>query len=425
MSWKDRILPASIKTPDGNIYEFDFEDIESSTQKKTSTYQMADIPGSLVQDFGLGEKSYPMIMFFTGPDCDLTANDFESSIELAGICVLNHPIKGEKNVIILSFTRSDALKTAANQVVFTLAMTETILTEIPETTTQLKTQLEQKQEDLVDANSTAFSEQYNATKLQDALNSKNRLLQNVKDFKSSVGDIIQTVNDINDLVDEVSSYITENIDFLMSAPLLLAGAMQRLYNAPSRAFASVKTRINGYLPAYNAILKTPAGQNAQDKKNQLAEKTLILNCIVSSMSEVFTNPDPEGNGVYNYLTRSDAIKSAQDLKQYLIDMQDYLDNQENSTKDDDLKNKYNVPDTVSSAIKDIVSDSLKILIADSFDLRIEKIIVIDKARTIIDLCYELYGSTEIADIDFLISSNNLTGSDLIIIPVGKIIRYYV
>lgn len=424
MSWKDRLISGKIKTPDGNIFTFDFEDIEYSFEKNTSEYSFADNQGSLVQDFGLKKYAYPIVMYFTGEDCDLNANAFEESAIKKGICILTHPVKGDKNVIITGASRQDNFKSSYNQVVFNVAMTETLLTDIPETTTQLKTQTEQKQSELEEKNSKAFASSFVASKLSDATNAKNRLLNGIRTFKSAVNSIASTVREISDTIEEVSSFIEENIDYLMTKPLELAGAVQRLYNTPARCYASVQNRINGYLPAYQKLLNEIKGTNSQNTKNEIAEKSLIGNCIISTMAEIFVNPDPVGNGEFDYITRNDAIRAAQSLKEYLLEMQNAIDIDEANTANYSLNYKFAQDSEIANLIRDIVNDSLKVLISQSFELKTEKTIVTDKDRTIIDLCYELYGTNDYLTLDFFCNSNNLTGENLIIIPQGTVIKYY-
>jgi len=60
----------------------------------------------------------------------------------------------------------------------------------------------------------------------------------------------------------------------------------------------------------------------------------------------------------------------------------------------------------------------------SFSLKQERSIVLDRARTIVDISAELYGEVD-AQLDFLINSNNLSGSEILEVPKGREIVYYV
>jgi hypothetical protein len=59
----------------------------------------------------------------------------------------------------------------------------------------------------------------------------------------------------------------------------------------------------------------------------------------------------------------------------------------------------------------------------SFSLRQEFMITLQRPRTVIDLCAELYGSVD-DYLDFFITSNNLTGDDIMELQRGKEIKYY-
>ena len=56
--------------------------------------------------------------------------------------------------------------------------------------------------------------------------------------------------------------------------------------------------------------------------------------------------------------------------------------------------------------------------------KLRRRVVLDRNRTIIDLAAELYGSVD-DQLDFLINSNNLTGSEILELPRGREIVYYV
>ena len=52
-------------------------------------------------------------------------------------------------------------------------------------------------------------------------------------------------------------------------------------------------------------------------------------------------------------------------------------------------------------------------------------IVLERDRTIVDLCAQLYGTTSNERLDFLITSNDFSGSQLLELKMGDTIKYYV
>jgi len=63
------------------------------------------------------------------------------------------------------------------------------------------------------------------------------------------------------------------------------------------------------------------------------------------------------------------------------------------------------------------------LVETSFSLATERNIVMTEPRTIIDLAAEIYGAVD-ERLDFLINTNSLTGSEILELPRGRVIRYY-
>jgi len=64
------------------------------------------------------------------------------------------------------------------------------------------------------------------------------------------------------------------------------------------------------------------------------------------------------------------------------------------------------------------------LVEISFNLKQERRIILTRNRSIIDLVAELYGTVD-DQLDFLISSNDLSGSEILEVPKGREIVYYV
>jgi hypothetical protein len=64
------------------------------------------------------------------------------------------------------------------------------------------------------------------------------------------------------------------------------------------------------------------------------------------------------------------------------------------------------------------------LVEISFTVRQERVVVTDRPRSIIDLCHELYGTVDSA-LDAFVRHNRLSGSEILEIPKGRRIVYYV
>jgi len=419
--WKERIIEGAIETPDSIRYVFYYRDLEKDIDKKISKYNFGDIDGTLIQDFGLGEVSFPMIIYFSGADCDRTANSFEKSASKKGVCILEHPVYGIKNVVIEKIKRQDLLSTAANQVIFTLTMTETILFEVPVAGEDTRIGILSALEKLKEKISNAYQGSFLATTVTAISNAADRITDAVNEVADSVELISSSVNEITSVVNNTQRYINQNIETLMEAPLTLADSVQEMISAPARAVASVKQRITIYKDLYSDLASNPTGQNTNDKKNQCAEKQLLLPSLVSASCESAVFPDTDGIG---FRIRSDATAAAAEVLEFYLDCQDFLDEMQSDTENDNLVNTFVVSDALTQILKYSVALTVKNLVRLSFQLAQERVITLTSDRNLIDLCYELYGTSDDEHLNLLIESNGLTGDDIIMIPSGKEVVYY-
>ena len=116
-------------------------------------------------------------------------------------------------------------------------------------------------------------------------------------------------------------------------------------------------------------------------------------------------------------TKSEAIEAADALLTQFQDVTDWRDNNFESLAEVDTGEAY-------QKLQEAVALTAGFLVEISFTLKQERRIVLDRARTIIDLAAELYGSVD-DQLDFLINSNSLTGSEILELPRGREIAYYV
>ena len=76
-------------------------------------------------------------------------------------------------------------------------------------------------------------------------------------------------------------------------------------------------------------------------------------------------------------------------------------------------------------IQQAVAVASDYLVEISFTLLQERSITLSRGRTLIDLSSELYGRVDDTTLNFLINTNSLTGSEILEIPRGRVVVYYV
>jgi hypothetical protein len=75
------------------------------------------------------------------------------------------------------------------------------------------------------------------------------------------------------------------------------------------------------------------------------------------------------------------------------------------------------------ALTELVYSSTQLILNAAFALPMQKTITLDRDRQVIELCAELYGTTDYLD-DFIIE-NNFNIDEIELLPMGKKVSYYV
>jgi hypothetical protein len=212
-------------------------------------------------------------------------------------------------------------------------------------------------------------------------------------------------DDVNRQFKAIDDSINNSIDTLIGDPLTLATQTLQLIQSPARALTSIQARLDAYGNLAASIVATGTGAD----KNKFRSDDLYASGYISgSVLSVVNN---------QFDTKSDALAAADSILAQFEAVVDWRDTNFESLEIIDTGGSY-------TELQNMVSLVAGFLVEISFDLKQERIITLDRARTIIDLCGELYGSVD-DQLDFMINSNNLPGSEILELPRGKQIVYYI
>lgn len=414
MPWNDRLREAAYTSPGGVRLRFDYEDVRRQFDKKTTGFEFPDADGTYVQDRGTTGRRYPVRAFFWGDDYDLQAEAFENALAERGQGRLEHPAYGAVDVVPFgSVTRRDDLKTAANQAVIEVTFWETIGLVYPTQQADPASQVRQAVDDYNDAAAADFADGISV----ETAGQRATLTNTYKSLLNSVDSALQPVADAQDNVrsqfNAVSDSINQGIDTLISQPLELAAQTSLLIQAPGRAADSISNRLDAYRDLARSTISGDGTSVANDtrenrvntfRSRDLTASGAVTGSVVSAINNQFER-------------KTSALQAAEDILAQFDEV--------NAWKDENLT-ELDLIDTGGAyqRLQEAVALAAGFLVEISFSLKQERRIVLDRARTIIDLSAELYGSVD-DQLDFLIQSNNLTGSEILELPKGREIVYYV
>lgn len=412
MAWTDRIREAAYNSPQGTRQTFDFEDVQRSVDKKTAAFDFADADGTYIQDNGHSGRQYPLRVFFWGDDHDLEADAFEALLLERGTGRLEHPRYGVVDVVPFgTITQRDDLKTAANQTIIEVSFWATTGIVYP-------TGQSDPASDVTDAVSeynAAAADQFGSVVDTDTaierVSLKNSFSVLLDAATSTLGGIAAAQDDVRQQFGTIADSIRAGIDDLVAIPSDLAAQAIILLQAPAQSIDAIATRLSTYAGLIDDLIDSDPAEPGYDAREantyhaaELYASTYVTGSVLSVVNTQFE-------------TKSAALAAAEEILDQLAAVTAWRDDNYASLSEIDTGESYQKLLTAAAL-------AAGFLVEISFSLKQERRITLDRARSIIDLAAELYGSVD-DKLDFLIQSNSLTGSEILELPRGREIVYYV
>lgn len=408
MTWENRLKPAAYTSPSGIRILFDYEDVSKSINKKTNAFDFPDANGTYIQDLGNTGKRYPLRIIFWGDDHDLSAAEFENLLTEIGSGILEHPSYGSINVVPfgdINF-RND-LKTSANQTIIELTFWETIVRIYPIDQADPVSDVLTAIDEFNNVEAEAFEDLTKLDTVSDIANFKNKYESLLDSVESGIQSIASTQQDVQKYFDSVNDSINNGIDILISQPLTLAYQTSIMIQAPARAITSIRARLNAYENLVNTIIGNTPEDSNELHTNDLYASNYIIGSILSTINNQF-------------VTKIDALESAERVLTQMDDFTTWRDSNFETLEIVDTGEAY-------QQLQSAVALTVRYLVEISFNLKQERVLVLESPTTIINLIHQLYPVDTVIDdeLDFFIQSNDLTGSEILEIPRGRKVVYYV
>lgn len=414
MAWNDRIREAAYTSPNGTRIVFGYENVSFTVEKKTTAFEFPDADGTYVQDLGHSGRRYPFRVFFWGDEYDTEADAFEAALLERGTGKLEHPIYGAVDVVPFgAIKRRDDLKTAANQAVLEVTFWETINVLYPTAQLDPASSVLSAVEEFNAAVATQFGQDLDLETASLRTTFENEYLGLLNSASSGLQAIAGIQGDVRTQFNAIKDSITQGIDILIADPLTLAFQTALLIQAPARIASEIRARLAAYEDLAANIVSggnevTKNGVNSISA-NTFREKDLYALSYLSGSVVSVVNSQFE--------TKTQALEAAELILNRLQSVTEWREDNYESLVQIDTGEAY-------QQIQEAVALAAGFLVQISFSLKQERSVTLDRARTIIDLSAELYGEID-QQLDFLVSSNNLSGSEILELPRGREIVYYV
>lgn len=433
MAWTEQILDAAYTSPNGTRMTFGYaEEVSRTTALKTAENTFPDLDGAEIQSLGLGGKKFPMTAIFSGADCMTDADAFEELLCERGYGILEHPIYGKHTVVPTGdIARTDNLVSALNESRVKVIFSETLADRpLPESEVAAEDALDAALEKHEEAAAESFAELIETDSVDDEIQLQSVMRTQTNTLFKGTSAIAEQTPDLKQkqsLLQTVSNYkenVTEwigKVDKIAANAIETARVVIRTARIPSQIAIGALAKIEGYASiitdTINNVKKDPVGAKAV--ANQFAATITALGGLVAAMSSGVAKTAARNNGIAEggFYSRADILLAADSIIAVFGDYVDYMDSQISTNSFVDTGTGY-------TELLEIVISSVQLLQTIAFDLPITRTITLGRDRQLIELLCELYGIEAFDRLDQFIIDNNLTADELVLLPMGREVRYY-
>jgi len=419
MSWVDRIKPKiKLTSPMGQLFEAFWIGNQVSKTKKLGLFSNPNFKGTIVQDLGITGDSYPLPIFFSGPDHDLVAKNFWIAASETGVWKIEHPILGPLSLQLMSIEMGVQPVTDGNMSNFQLEFIEPAREDAVISDLELASGTK---EGTLKVNGLSASQFKKGSFLDfETLTEKIRsTTKDILDIYNNVFDpLISTVAEVQNLSNEIVKSIQSILNATVMKPVELASGIQQLVRTPALASRDFEVRASKYSEFLGGIFELKPKGNSLGNTNEIQTVQVAALAVIPAISDIALSTE--------FISKEEAITTANYVTDSFLDIVNKLDESMDLYRGKNIGLQYFSQSESYQANIQLIALILAYIIDQGYRSNIEKKMVLSKPETPIGLTIQEYGSLGNNDIllDFFIASNRLKSNEILLLPTGKAISIY-
>lgn len=407
MAKQENIREMKYTSPSGLVFTLLYDDVERSGSKKLSIHDLPQQDKAIVQDLGNSPTAFQITCYLTGNESDNIGDSFFNSLYESGPGLLQHPRWGDIEVIPITYSQSESMVNSLKRVNFSIQFFPTSIKDFEVTSLKITESLP---EVIVKNNELAI-----ITFTKNFINSidktSSNVLLSIKKYCSNFAEefakkarpflaadpelaaqfekgLVDFNGDLNSIFTNPESFINNYHNFLripFAMPVSVYNRAVFYYNSVLNAIDTIEATYNGFIAFIGTLLNLSLGisesTSTEDPENR--PEAISTESVVDEIQTLFNNYVSIASNDYDYVFPFESL---------------------------DNTNK-----SLLSA-KKILTDNL-------FNLESEKRITLNTAKSPYILCWENY--KDINKIDKFISDNKLKGNEILMVPSGREVVFYV
>lgn len=420
MSWLDRLSGSiSFVSPEGREFQARWKGSDRSKSKKLGAFSPPRRTGTVFQDLDISATSYPMSIHFDGENHDLVSRQFFSACDENGLWGVTHPVHGLLMLQLVSVTQKDEPVNNGNLTVFELDWVEPINNDSIVSSARIA---EQIQAQLIQINNSS-ADQIESVSDQRSSFTIQSLRNSISSVNTSINETLRPLSELNTDISRITNEIQRGINSVLISPILpiasISSQIQNISQLPSMATDNIQSRVAFFSTLINSIMGIEPSEISLSGRNEIAVKELVLVSALGALPQIVST------GVIQ--TRQEAIQLAEFLQDSFVAITSSLDSDQELFSNQNIDIQYFSQRCSYSDSARIVSLGVEFLLRASLDLRIERRFFLERDRSPVEITISEYGTLGLRDenLDLFISSNNLKGEEIILLPAGREVVIYV
>lgn len=402
----ERIRELKYTSPGGSVFTLLYDEVERSGSKKLSIHDLPQQDRAIVQELGESPAPFSIAGYFIGADSDSTGDLLALSLTEKGSGLLQHPRWGDIECIPMTWAQKESMTDGIGRVDFQIQFFPFKSTEASTGLTSTESKSDKVAQITEWAVITAVKDFVSSieTATATALSSSKVYVQNIVDkFANEMRKYVSADPSLSADFEKAIVDFNNNSDLIFSNPQEFIENVHIILQQPWASSSYVIEKIQSYVNIVNEAIAT-----AGNTWNETVTACQILFGLSAGASESSTD------GVLE--NRPDAVEIESNLDTIQESINTCISNASNSVG-------YVFDYEAISGINDSLTTSRRYILDNIYNLKSEIIVTVKNEIPPIKLCWIYY--KDISKLPKFILDNKLIGEEILLLPIGRKVVFYV
>lgn len=422
MSWLNELREnIKFKSPSGKTHYALWRNNDRSVEKKLGIFNPPAFHGTIVQDLDVQSTKWPLTVYFDGPFHNRDAEDFYNDLSTeVGQWEVVHPVKGPVILQLVSFTEKISPVENGNYTEFETEWIEPAnqdrVISLSELVSSVLSQALVAIEDTITVLNQLKADIYSA--VASATGMFNKIVGFMDSITKETSAVSALVLESYETARAAYTSAINNFSVSDSDTDDVAEAMINMVIAPVNASSDFGSRFTAYQDLLDAQYALTPVTTTRDDYNAVIAQEFGISISLIAIAQIAATSE--------FGSRSDVVSAMDNITTIFNNTIAALEVAQENFSGLDIDFQYFSQTKTYTSLVQLFALVMRMLLQQFFSLRAEKRFTLKNARSPIEITVTEYGSLGDSDAnyDLFLTSNQLSGTDILILPAGREVIIY-